>query len=343
MADPVADVPGLGRFIYDTVWTPLRGTYIFPLKYFSNERSTDPNEYLEVVRIVDVDSVDVAVTRGGGLFVRTDDISRTEEHVDRLASLLNLLLCQFAFAGLVSHPVTDIDIQDAQLIGAHVSITGGWGSHGERTWGPFSLLASTPRNMAIDYAAAPNEYWPVNFYWTVHDPTILDQIDPPVEALRLRRLGTSLPPLLLAAAYHSSRHSIAETIVSAWILCEALLGATWDRYVGAIGELPRRRRLKDFRVYTASVQLEVLFTAGIIPAELYMSLHRARKIRNDLAHGAQMSHVGASDTFQAMLGSLQYWEIPTDRIPGFSFQSGGGRAPTEMAEPAFPLRRIDNG
>jgi hypothetical protein len=115
----------LARFIYDTAWTPLWGAYLYPLRYFAPERSTDPNDYLEVVCVTSVCGKNVAITRGGGLFVRVPGVERTEEAVDNVVTVLNCLLCEFALEGLTSSPITDIDVQDGKLIGRHASITGG--------------------------------------------------------------------------------------------------------------------------------------------------------------------------------------------------------------------------
>ena len=68
----------------------------------------------------------------------------TERQVRQLLTVMNILLCRFALCGLASHPVTDLDIQSARLIGRHISITGGWATWGERNWGPYALLAAAP-------------------------------------------------------------------------------------------------------------------------------------------------------------------------------------------------------
>ncbi len=74
----------LGRFVYEPSWTPLRGTYLWPLKFFGPERSHEPNDYLEVIKVVEVSGVDVAISRGGGLFVRDHGQLATREAILRL-------------------------------------------------------------------------------------------------------------------------------------------------------------------------------------------------------------------------------------------------------------------
>ena len=68
----------LGRFVFDTAWTPLKGAHMHPLRFFAVDRSKDPNDYLEVLEVVEVDGTNVAITRGGGLFVR--DRGQYETH-----------------------------------------------------------------------------------------------------------------------------------------------------------------------------------------------------------------------------------------------------------------------
>lgn len=324
----------LGRFVYEQSWTALRGAYVYPLRYFGDERSTDPNDYLEVVRVLVVDGIDVAVTRGGGLFVRTGTTLGTVSQIGRIAEVLNLVLCEMAVHGLYSHNVADTDVMDARLIGQHASIVGGWGLHGERTWGPFALLAASTRDLSYDDLPA-NPYWPPNFYWLEHDPAILDQIEPMTNSRKLSSFGDALPQLLVGACYHASRHNVAETILSAWMLCESLLSNIWDDQIQTATERGQKNRLKDYRIYTASVQLEVLLTAGRIDSETYRVVHEARRVRNDLAHSVKMSAEGAHASLNAMRNLLTVQGIKSDRLPEFHFSPGRGPLPRPKVEPVF--------
>ena len=326
----------LSRFVYDQAWTPLKGAYIFPLKYFAVERSYDPNDYLEVIRVIDVVGADVAITRGGGLFVRTPLESGVS--ASRVAEVLNLLLCQFALCGLASHPITDTDVQDGKLIGRHASITEGWGAHGERTWGPFSLLAAGVRDMGAPFGRAGNDYWPVNFYWTTHDPKILDWVSPITDAVKLADTSSSLPALLVGAAHHCSRHNVAETTITAWIICEQVLSYFWDKYVDDIANGNRRTRLQDARTYGAAVRAEVLLTAGCIPEETCALVQAARKVRNELAHRAKVSEEAATVAMDALRSALEWLGVSADRLPGYSRQSGGIGQPAQAVAPEFPFQ-----
>ena len=235
----------------------------------------------------------------------------------------------------MSHPVTDVEIQGAKLIGHHVSITGGWGSFADRTWGPYVLLASPKRDLGVSYGQPGNDYWPVNFYWTPHDPKILERIDGLRGVTRLREISTTLPTLLVSAVYHASRHALAEGIVTAWIVCEEILSFLWDRYVSSVSEKDRRDRLNDHRTYSASVRLEVLLDIGVISDALYKLLHEARKVRNALAHRAVMGQEAAATSNRALRETLRLMEITVDYLPGYSYSSGGMGPPRVALEPEF--------
>ncbi len=328
----------LSRFIYEPNWTPLKGMYVLPLRFFGSDRTVDPNDYLEVVRVVSVSGTDVAVTRGGGLFVRDRGQYKSRGAIDDLAGTFNFLLAEFALQGLASHPVTDVEIQDAKLIGRHASITGGWGSFADRTWGPYVLLASPKRDLGVPYGQPGNDYWPVNFYWTPHDPRILDRVADLGGATRLREFSPTLPTLFVAAVYHAARHDLAESIVTAWIVCEELVSFLWDEYVSSLPEKDRRDRLNDNRTYSVSVQLEVLLTVAVITSQLYKLLHDARKVRNDLAHRALMGQDAAATSSRAMREILRHAGVSVDHLPGYSFSSGSIGAPRVALEPDFDFK-----
>jgi hypothetical protein len=191
------------------------------------------------------------------------------------------------------------------------------------------------RDMAAGYAGSGNPYWAVNFYWTSYDPDVLQNFDGSRRAERLMEVSSTLPLLVVAAGYHSSRHNLPETIVSAWIECEELLADLRDKHVSYVARVDRRRRLRDFRTYTASVQADVLLTAGLIDGEAYAIVQNARRTKNNLAHGSVADQEGSSVTMQAMRSMLSRYGLSTDRLPGFSFMSGGSGRPRVALEPEF--------
>jgi hypothetical protein len=324
-------IRGLEPFIYADAWIPVLGSYLYPLRYFGSDRSGNPLDYLEVIKVVRVDETDVAITRGGGLFVRMTPNGRSEEEVERVRKILNLVVCELAFAGIKSAPINDTDIQTGKLIGRHISIVGGFGEYGQRTWGPFSLLSATPT--AIGQAAT---YWPPNFYWLVADPVPIDALDELPNARILRQVGEQVPEIFCAAVSHGAQHSLGETILSAWLVCEAILTSRWRTYLRQL-DSSRRHRLEDFRIYSASVQLETLLTAGQIDTRTYEALHAARKVRNDLAHNVKMTQRGADISLTAMRVALEMVNANVERIEGFAFMGGSIGNPSRIPEPEFPF------
>ena len=183
-----------------------------------------------------------------------------------------------------------------------------------------------------------NEWWPVNFHWTHLDPALLDAIAPLTSSKNLRAVNEQLPGILVGAVFHASRHSLSETIVSSWLVCESLINAKWVAHVNQYADAQRRKRLTDFRTYTSAVQIEVLATAGLITDDLAASLHAGRKIRNDLAHNVKLSMSGAATCHEAMWQILSDFGIDTAHRQGFLFLSGGGGQPEHVAEPGLPMR-----
>jgi hypothetical protein len=329
----------LSRFIYEPSWTPVRGTYLYPLKLLDvDELPTDPNDYLEVIRVIPVTGVDVAITRGGGLFVRDRGQYSTPQAIDALVNILNILTCEFTLAGLVSQPVTDIDVQSGKLIGQHISITGGWGSFGDRTWGPYALLCMTPRDMSAPYRTTANPYWPPYFYWTAHSPKgIVAAVEKLENAPLLSAVAPALPSLVAAAAFHAARHNLSETIINSWVVVELILYQRWIDHLTSLSDSARRRRLKDTRTYSAGVQAEVLLAAGLIQDNTYGKVQSARKTRNDFAHRGDASADGAAQCMEAMRAMLSLLGVRIDRLSGYSYQSGGIGSPTTELESEFPF------
>jgi hypothetical protein len=334
MAFEIRESLPLARFIDERSWTPLKGTYLNPLRSFGH-RSNDPNAFLEVVTVIKVKGTDMAITRGSGLFVRDRGQYSTPESRDALAALFNLVLCELAFHNVASQPVTDVDIQDGRLIGRYASIIGGFDWFTERTYGPHTLLLSRPGG---DHWA-PNFYWH-EYYWAQNDGsvrTVLDAFGSPENGLALESLSPTLPTLLVAAVYHAFRHHLGEAIVTAWIVCEQILSHLWDRHVTNIEDPARRKRLEDSRTYSASVQAEVLLTKGELDNETYRLVQSARKLRNDLAHRSLMGHDAVDQCTVAMGAMLRKIGLRTDTLPCYMRRNGGGRQPERPLEPDFPF------
>jgi hypothetical protein len=134
---------------------------------------------------------------------------------------------------------------------------------------------------------------------------ILDTVEKGANAPLLSGVAPSLPGLVAAAAFHTARHNLSETIVTSWVVVELILYSQWSKYLQSRPDSARRRRLKDTRTYTASIQAEVLVTAGLLQDDLYKKVQAARKIRNDFAHEGSATADGAAHCIEAMRAMIQ--------------------------------------
>jgi hypothetical protein len=320
----------LDRFINQAdSWTPVRGTYLFPLRYLeATERSKDPNDYLEVIRVIDVNGTDVAVTRGGGLYVRcADDYQDTDADMQHYVEAFNLIACEVSLEGHFARSVTDYDVGPAMLIGMHIGAAGGGGWFAETHWQPFWMLASEPHG----------DLWPPNGSWFVVDPPgLLDRVSELRNVKLLTAISTDLPVLVCAAIYHAARHNVAEAITTSWFSCEIVLSYWWDEYLSTL-DGQQLARLKDARTYTAAVRTEMLLATGRMERGLYDHLNAARQVRNNLAHRGRAERTGAQQAMVALKTTLATLHVNADRIGWGGGVSGLGR-PNPVAEPEFPFR-----
>lgn len=100
------------------------------------------------------------------------------------------------------------------------------------------------------------------------------------------------PEIALAGTTHYVAGALAESLTCLWTSIEQVVSRIWRLEVEAkVREdgIPNRGAfLKDYRVWTTSARIELLFQRGLIEAETYRLLNEARKARNDFVHsGAQ--------------------------------------------------------
>lgn len=102
------------------------------------------------------------------------------------------------------------------------------------------------------------------------------------------------PNMLLDGTSHYVRNQWSESLIFLWTSIEQLVNQIWKSEVidkeinGVIAG--RKDFLKDFRSWTTSTRIEVLFQKEFIPIEVYELLNLARKTRNDFIHnGKQLS------------------------------------------------------
>ncbi|NUZ07071.1 DUF4145 domain-containing protein [Piscinibacter koreensis] len=100
------------------------------------------------------------------------------------------------------------------------------------------------------------------------------------------------PEIALAGVTHYVAGSLAEALTCLWTSIEQAISRMWRMEIEAkvqADAIPNRSGfLKDYRVWTTSARIEVLFQKGLIQTETYRALNRARKARNEFIHrGAQ--------------------------------------------------------
>lgn len=98
------------------------------------------------------------------------------------------------------------------------------------------------------------------------------------------------PNLLLNGISNYVKHQWIEGLIFLWTTIEQLVNKIWEKEI-LVSSQPEENKidgrsafLEDFRVWTTSTKIEVLYQKNIIPNELYRLLNIARKARNDFVH-----------------------------------------------------------
>ncbi len=121
------------------------------------------------------------------------------------------------------------------------------------------------------------------------------------------KCGPFSPEVVLAGCSHFVAGALAEALTSLWTSVEQLVSQLWRVEVEAKAStdgVPQRGAfLKDYRVWTTSARIELLFHKRVIDAELYCSLNEARKARNNFIHSGDQPDLAAAT---AALSGLFY-------------------------------------
>lgn len=302
------------------------GAYMYPFRYFGEPSAAirDPMQEVEVIAAPDVAGLVVHVTRNGGFFSvippeaslravdsapdRLRPVAAAKIVFDeRFCAAVNRLICDFALLGVVSEPVTPMFTGAGVLQDNHALVVGAGGGRElygralDRVVGFVSSSAVSAMRVAAT------------------DPAVVDRVAGQPYSARLGRVAAELPGFIANAYAQFSQGRWATALTDAWIACEQLLHAWWVAYVDTLGARQRMLRLRsDTRTYTAAVRTEILHTAGRVSAELYESLNVARKRRNSLVHGAEVSRAFADETMRALHMALTT-ELGTSVDPAQAF------------------------
>lgn len=107
----------------------------------------------------------------------------------------------------------------------------------------------------------------------------------------LDKLSNLSSNMLLDGTSHYVRSQWSESLIFLWTSIEQLVNQIWEKEVvnkkidGVIEG--RTSFLKDFRTWTTSARIEVLFQKDFIPIDVYKLLNLARKTRNDFIHNGK--------------------------------------------------------
>lgn len=117
------------------------------------------------------------------------------------------------------------------------------------------------------------------------------------------------PEIALAGTTHYVAGALAESLTCLWTSIEQVVSRIWRLEVEAkvqADAIPNRSGfLKDYRVWTTSARIELLFQKGLIEAETYRLLNQARKARNEFIHsGAQPDLTEATAALNALFQLL---------------------------------------
>jgi hypothetical protein len=115
--------------------------------------------------------------------------------------------------------------------------------------------------------------------------------------------------IALAGTTHYIAGALAEALTCLWTSIEQVISRMWRLEVEAKVEadaIPSRGGfLKDYRVWTTSARIERLFQKGLVEAETYRFLNRARKARNEFIHrGSQPDLEDATAALTALFHLL---------------------------------------
>jgi len=282
---------------------PVLGTHLYPLWNFG-EFPLDPRDATRILLTVPTPVRDLAVhvTRIGGLFVELPDElyrppagfdpsdpdlhSRRVEFRFDMVRAINVLIAELCLIGPWSEPAAPLHIDQGFMNDGRAATWGGSGDYSDRTHGPARQL--------IGVGNLNEEPRPVT-------AAPLDQAAPLSLLRELLPISESLPTFIAGAYSSFPKESYAEAALNAWIAVEQTLNWLFEReYVSAASNAAHKERLRDGRTFSAAVVTEILRSIGTLGDDAYAIIQMARKVRNDLAHDAEIDEDGARTTIEAL-------------------------------------------
>ncbi|SEW49944.1 hypothetical protein [Chitinophaga arvensicola] len=106
------------------------------------------------------------------------------------------------------------------------------------------------------------------------------------------KIGSLSPALLLNGTSNYVRNQWGESLIFLWTSIEQVINIIWVKEIAKENSEEnviegRRTFLKDFRTWTTSTKIELLFQKDFITILDYQLLNKARKLRNDFVHNGR--------------------------------------------------------
>jgi hypothetical protein len=228
-----------------------------------------------------VDGRRILVTHWSGVFVEATSVvgrpgyGMDERQHDRrdAARVVNLLMCELGLAGVVARLVTVEDLCAAKEDGDRAVIWAATGIKQVRSWAAQGVLDGPESLTAV--------HWPMAKVDTLRTtigclPRLEAGCGQPCTS-GFRRLRIVRAQLGATGGNGAFRVDGDEQLVSAAWSAHCTSGARDTRH---------RKRLRDFRTYTAAVQIDTLQGIGRIEGAVADALHvaRAHRITSPIAH-----------------------------------------------------------
>jgi len=283
------------------------GTYLYPYVIFSGFKPEDPYTATEIISEISISDERIFITRNGGLFSRPPEelvgiindpdssmnhFNKKLQYKDNFTDLSNRIICELCLLGIISEPITPVHVSSGSLVENHAVIMAGSGGREQylhRTLRPFMHL-----------------FQPAWYLYRVIDSEILNKVQKLEYTKGLIEISENLPLFISSAYSHFSTQQIGESLINSWIVVEQIIDKLWEEFSENFDESGRTGRLKDTRIYTSSVRIEILYLIGAINSREYEIFQLARHHRNQLAHRASVTLDWAKESMTAMKYAIEH-------------------------------------
>lgn len=214
-----------------------------------------------------------------------EKLTSNEEALIILSHHLNSFLGLINIGGLFFHPFSEkemshIDLKDGAI--SQVSACGDPYSKTNLKRALHRFPKQIPHVLGTPF---------IDFDWVavriIKKSEINDAFSLGTEIVSSENFGRDAQILALAAYKEYTLHNWNSALLLSWTFIEMLVNELWKKEMienVSTEEIGRKKRLKDYRTYSSSIKIELLYTKSIIDMDTYMKLNQLRKLRNDFIH-----------------------------------------------------------